>query len=94
MWIRARGTLARMPVYEFRCRGCGQEVEVVRPMGKTEPPGPCTACGGELLRRWGRVAVRFEGWGFSRTDDLLSEDRRSKRDYRELKRKADEIAES
>lgn len=83
-----------MPVYEFRCRACGTEVEVVRAMGKSEPPGPCPECGGTLRRRWGRVGVRFQGWGFSRTDDLLPEDRRSTRDFKELKRKADEIAES
>jgi putative FmdB family regulatory protein len=94
MWIRARGTLGVMPVYEFRCATCGKDVEVVRPMGETDPPGPCPECGGRLRRRWSRVGVRFEGWGFSSTDDLLPEDRRAKRDFKELKHKADEIAES
>jgi len=84
-----------MPVYEFRCQDCGIDLEVVRPMGRTEPPGACPSCGGpRMRRRWSRVGVRFEGWGFSRTDALLPEDRRARRDYRELKRKADEIAES
>lgn len=94
MWIQARGTLWVMPVYEFRCATCGHDEEVVRPMGETDPPGACPECGGDLRRRWSRVGVRFEGWGFSSTDGLLSEDRRSKRDFKELKRKADEIAES
>lgn len=56
------------------------------------PPGPCPECGDELKRTYGRVGVRFSGWGFSRTDSLLPGDRRRK-DYRKLKEKAEEIAE-
>lgn len=83
-----------MPVYEFRCVECGDDVEVVRPMGETAPPGACASCGGELRRRWSRVGVRFQGWGFSSTDDLLPEDRRSRRDFKQLQKKAEEITES
>ncbi len=42
---------------------------------------------------WGRVGVRFSGWGFSSTDALLPGDRRRK-DFRRLKEKAEEIADS
>jgi predicted nucleic acid-binding Zn ribbon protein len=49
-------------------------------------------CGGELRRVYGRVAVRFSGWGFSKTDSLLPGDR-PKKDFRKLREKADEIAE-
>lgn len=84
-----------MPVYEFVCQDCGEALDAVRPMGHTDPPESCPACGGpRMRRRWSRVGVRFEGWGFARTDALLPEDRRARRDYQELKRKADEIAES
>lgn len=84
-----------MPVYEFRCQDCGEATDVVRPMGRTEPPEACPACGGSRLgRRWSRVGFRLRGWGFSRTDDLLPEDRRARRDYKELERRAEEIAES
>ncbi|HEV3475113.1 MAG TPA: zinc ribbon domain-containing protein [Actinomycetota bacterium] len=81
-----------MPVYEYRCRSCGRTQEEIQPMG-AGPPGPCRHCGGELRRVWGRVGVRFSGWGFSRTDSLLPDDRR-KKDYRKLKEKAEEIADS
>jgi predicted nucleic acid-binding Zn ribbon protein len=57
------------------------------------PPGPCPACGGDLRRAYGRVGVRFSGWGFRRTDSLVPEDRRRK-DFRALKEKADEIVDS
>ncbi len=54
-------------------------------------PGPCPSCGGELKRVYGRVAVRFEGWGFKRTDALVPEDR-PRKDFRKLRKKAEEIA--
>jgi predicted nucleic acid-binding Zn ribbon protein len=57
-------------------------------------PGPCPECGGDLRRVYGRVAVQFSGWGFSKTDALLPEDRRRGRDFKELQEKAREIAES
>lgn len=56
------------------------------------PPGPCPECGGELRRAYGRVGVRFSGWGFRRTDSLVPEGRR--KDFRALKEKADEIVDS
>jgi len=56
------------------------------------PPGPCPVCGGELRKVFGRVAVTFGGWGFSKTDSLLPGDRR-KKDFKALKSKAEEISE-
>lgn len=80
-----------MPLYEYRCRACGETVEEVQPMG-AGPPGPCRACGGELRRLYGRVAVRFSGWGFRRTDSLVPEDR-PRKDFGRLRERAEEIAE-
>lgn len=57
------------------------------------PPGPCPRCGGELRRVWGRVGVRFSGWGFRSTDALVPDDGR-RRDYRRLKEKSEEIVDS
>jgi predicted nucleic acid-binding Zn ribbon protein len=56
------------------------------------PPGPCSRCGGELRRVFGRVGVRFSGWGFRRTDGLVPADR-PRKDFDKLKAKAEEIAE-
>ena len=81
-----------MPVYEYACRSCGHRLEEVQPMG-AGPPGPCPECGGELRRVYGAVSIRFSGWGFSKTDRLVSGDR-PKKDYRTLKQKADELRES
>jgi hypothetical protein len=39
------------------------------------------------------VGIRFSGWGFASTDALLPQERR-RRDFRTVKRKAEEIADS
>ncbi len=57
----------------------------------SDPPGPCEQCGGELRRVYGRVGVRFSGWGFKSTDSLVSDDR-PRKDFKKLRDKADEIA--
>ena len=38
-----------MPVYEFRCAGCGP-FDLQRPMGHADLPARCPACGGEARR--------------------------------------------
>jgi putative FmdB family regulatory protein len=79
-----------MPLYEYTCRSCGKTEEHLQSLG-AGAPGPCQACGGELRRRYSRVAVRYEGWGFNATDKLLPEDRR-RQDYRALRERAERIA--
>jgi hypothetical protein len=44
-----------------------------------------------LRRRYSRVAVRYEGWGFNSTDRLLPEERR-RQDYRAVRERAERIA--
>jgi putative FmdB family regulatory protein len=79
-----------VPVYEYRCRQCGTTSEEIQPMGAA-PPGPCRICGGELRRLYGRVSVKFSGWGFGKTDPLVSEGR-PRKDFKKLAQKAEEIA--
>jgi putative FmdB family regulatory protein len=79
-----------MPLYEYVCTACGNLEEHLQPLG-AGAPGPCGACGGGLRRRYSRVAVRYEGWGFTSTDKLLPEDRRQQ-DFRKLRERAERIA--
>ena len=79
-----------MPVYEYACRACGASEEHLQPLG-SDAPGPCQACGGELRRRWSRVAVRYQSWGFTSTDQLVRDDRRDQ-DFRALRDRAERIA--
>ena len=57
------------------------------------PPGSCEVCGGELKRVYGRVGVRFSGWGFRRNDALVPGDR-PRKDFKQLEQKAQEIRDS
>lgn len=77
-----------MPVYEYRCSGCGAASELLLPMGDARAR-TCLDCGAPLRRRPSRVAVRYSGWGFTATDRLV---RRPGGDFRALRERADQIA--
>jgi len=51
-----------MPIYEYRCEGCGEVTEVfTRSMNGTEAPA-CPACGGtEMTRLLSAAAVTVKG---------------------------------
>jgi putative FmdB family regulatory protein len=79
-----------MPVYEYKCTSCSAREEHI--LGFHDPaPATCAACGGALKRVWsGRVHVSLEGWGFSKTDSIVSGDKSAK-DFKKLKERADRI---
>ncbi len=81
-----------MPVYEFRCAGCGSGEDLLLPLG-ADAPHACGGCGGELRKRFSRVAVRYDGWGFNATDRLISDARGPRKDFRTLRQKAEQISE-
>ena len=70
-----------MPVYEYRCRSCGHELEEVSRWQRAARALPRVQ--GRAPRVYGRVGVRFSGWGFRRTDDLVPGDR-PRKDFKRL----------
>jgi putative FmdB family regulatory protein len=80
-----------MPIYVFRCTGCSAEMELLLPLGETEPQ-PCTACGAEARHRLARVAVRYNTWGFTATDSLVGDTRG--KDFTKLRTEAEKISDS
>ena len=40
-----------MPIYEYRCKKCGSEFELMRPVAKLDDPAPCTACKSRRTQR-------------------------------------------
>jgi putative FmdB family regulatory protein len=34
-----------MPIYEYRCAGCGTDFELTRSMSQSGDPAPCPSCG-------------------------------------------------
>jgi len=56
-----------MPTYEYRCKACGEELEVLQSFTDA-PLTSCASCGGELRKIFGNVGIVFKGSGFYKTD--------------------------
>lgn len=80
-----------MPVYEYQCTACGQSVDRLLPHSSVERPGPCPECEGPLQRRFSRVAVKLNAWGFSKTDGMVGE-RPGRGDFRTVSERAERIS--
>jgi predicted nucleic acid-binding Zn ribbon protein len=82
-----------LPVYVFRCPECGGENEQLLALGDTAPrPCDTAGCIGTRTLRLSRVAVRYDAFGFSATDKLVTDTRG--KDFKSLSAKAQEIADS
>ena len=56
-----------MPIYEFRCKKCANQIEVFQKMSD-KPPARCKKCGGRLERVISAPAIQFKGAGWYVTD--------------------------
>ena len=56
-----------MPVYEYRCTSCGEELEVTQSFSD-DPLTECPACQGLLKKKFGVPGITFKGSGFYKTD--------------------------
>ena len=56
-----------MPTYEYRCKECGEHLEVVQAF-TDDPLTECPACAGELRKVFGNIGITFKGSGFYKTD--------------------------
>lgn len=56
-----------MPTYEYRCKDCGDELEVVQSF-QDDALTECPACGGTLRKLFGNVGISFKGSGFYKND--------------------------
>jgi len=80
-----------VPVFEFKCTSCPAREEHVLLPGEPAPSA-CAACGAGLKRAWNaRIHVSLEGWGFSKTDSLISDTRG--KDFKAMKERAQRIVE-
>lgn len=80
-----------MPVYEYRCQACGAGTDRLLAHEQADEPGPCPDCGGRLDRRFSRVGVRLDAWGFTQTDGWVPE-RPGRGDFDTVRRRAEQIA--
>jgi putative FmdB family regulatory protein len=56
-----------VPTYEYRCKGCGEHLEVVQAF-TDDALTECPACGGVLKKVFGSIGITFKGSGFYKTD--------------------------
>jgi putative FmdB family regulatory protein len=80
-----------VPVYEYACADCGERTERLLPHDRVDDPGPCPSCDGALARRFSRVAVKLQGWGFSATDGMVA-DRPGRGSFKEVAERAERLS--
>jgi putative FmdB family regulatory protein len=56
-----------MPTYEYRCKECGEHLEVVQAF-TDDALTECPNCGGLLRKVFGNIGITFKGSGFYKTD--------------------------
>ena len=56
-----------MPTYEYRCKDCGEHLEVVQSF-TDEALTTCPNCRGALRKVFGNIGISFKGSGFYKTD--------------------------
>ena len=56
-----------MPTYQYRCRECDHDFEVVQSF-TDDPLESCPECQGSLKKVYGNVGISFKGSGFYKTD--------------------------
>jgi putative FmdB family regulatory protein len=56
-----------MPIYDYRCVSCANEVEVIHAI---DAPGPteCDVCGGVIRKALSAPAIHFKGSGWAKKD--------------------------
>jgi putative FmdB family regulatory protein len=56
-----------MPFYEYRCKACGHELEMMQRITE-EPQRKCPSCGGQLNRLISNTSFILKGTGWYATD--------------------------
>lgn len=56
-----------MPVYDYVCVSCGNEIEVIHSV-TADGPAACPKCGGQMKKAIVAPAVHFKGSGWARKE--------------------------
>jgi predicted nucleic acid-binding Zn ribbon protein len=82
-----------VPVYVFSCPVCNGENELLLKLGDTAArPCPTERCEGTAQLKISRVAVKYQSFGFTSTDSLVSDPHG--KDFKTLRSKAEEISDT
>src|SRR3954454_10282941 len=71
-----------MPTYEYRCKDCGEHLEVVQSF-TDDALTVCPNCSGSLRKVFGNIGVTFKGSGFYRNDSRSASKVKAKKDSAE-----------
>jgi len=85
-----------MPIYEFQCQSCGNEVEVIQKISD-DPLKDCEACGKPDMKKMvSAAAFRLSGSGWYETDFKKGKKKNlsAKNDNKPESKKADKKTES
>ncbi len=52
-----------MPIYEYQCTECGNEIEVIQKVG-ARAPGRCDKCSGKFKKKISRASFQLKGGGW------------------------------
>lgn len=77
-----------MPTYEYRCRDCSEQLEVVQAF-TDDNLTECGTCGGSLRKLFSAVGISFKGSGFYKTDSRNGSGEKTKADKGEHSEKAE-----
>ena len=61
-----------MPTYEYACKSCGHQFEIVQSFSE-DSLTVCPNCQGPLKKVFGNVGISFKGSGFYKTDSRGSD---------------------
>src|SRR5829696_6036970 len=73
-----------MPTYQYRCRDCGEDLEVVQSF-TDDALTECPACKGNLRKVFAAPGIAFKGSGFYKTDSRSSGGSKAKKEPAEAK---------
>lgn len=58
-----------MPVYEYSCEMCNENLEIERSILDPETIPDCPKCNSVMKRVYGSFGIQFKGSGFYKTDN-------------------------
>ncbi|PMP98158.1 MAG: FmdB family transcriptional regulator [Thermodesulfobacterium geofontis] len=71
-----------MPIYEYKCKGCGKQFEVWQKITE-EPLKVCKDCGGELIKLISESGFILKGTGWYVTDYARKEKEKKEKQKKE-----------
>ncbi|MBI5234569.1 MAG: zinc ribbon domain-containing protein [Deltaproteobacteria bacterium] len=76
-----------MPIYEYRCKGCGRTFEVLQKFSD-EPLKECEGCAGKLEKLISMSSFALKGQGWHKTD-YASADKKEDKPAKDIPSKPD-----